>query len=179
MNQKSESMTHSSKISASESPTLLKLYQRSCQLHRKPMERIGEGVRSKQNELIRKHHEAKSNIENVAGVGGGITLWPAMDSMRLTQGEGITLAISSAFIIGICVVLFKHLHSGSRTPPFIKPKSTIPIIISLDPIISTLQLYSLKMREFNSENLLQLESKETLSQSLKLWHREFQILYVS
>ncbi len=48
-------------------------------------------------ELDKLHQKAKSNVGDLAG--GGVSLWPEMDNMRLSQGELWRL-------MTLCCVLF-------------------------------------------------------------------------
>lgn len=60
----------------------------------------GKKVQELREELDRRHHQAKSNLKDgaSAGAGGGVSLWPAMDDMRLSKEEVWKLA-------GLCVLL--------------------------------------------------------------------------
>ena len=78
------------------SPTLAQLQSRS----ERQSERKTGFVYSAQKELQRKHHDAKSKVHGVSGLGGGVSLWPAMDDMRLTSGEVNWLL----FVCGLLVV---------------------------------------------------------------------------
>ena len=67
-------------------------------------------VQSTQKDLIRKHQEAKSRVNYVSGVGGGVSLWPAMDDMRLSCNEVIVLLVSSLSLMLITGAIFLFLH---------------------------------------------------------------------
>ena len=69
-----------------------------------------ESVQSTQKELIRKHQEAKSRVNYVSGVGGGVSLWPAMDDMRLSCNEMIMLLVSSLSLMLISGGIFLFVH---------------------------------------------------------------------
>ena len=102
---------HSSKRDPIHSPTLSKL--------RGGAEREAVGVESKiaakQRELTRKHQEAKSNIENCPGLGGGVTLWPTMNDMRLSKRETIHLVFLSTFLTIGCIAVFYSLHGEAES----------------------------------------------------------------
>ena len=65
-----------------------------------------------QRELMKKHHEAKSRVHSVSGVGGGVSLWPAMDDMRLTRREANWLVISCGLLILGTMSVFLACHGG-------------------------------------------------------------------
>ena len=91
------------------SPTLVQLQRESEASAKK--ERPGKSsVLARQRELERLHHEAKSRLEGVGGVGGGVSLWPAMDDMRLSMRDAVTLAFLCLFLTLSTAVMFLLLH---------------------------------------------------------------------
>ena len=69
-----------------------------------------KSVKATQLELMKKHQEAKSKVNSVAGTGGGISMWPAMDDMRLSLKEVIELIVRSLILIVLSVTVFVYLH---------------------------------------------------------------------
>ncbi|XP_078697497.1 uncharacterized protein LOC144925390 [Branchiostoma floridae x Branchiostoma belcheri] len=66
-------------------------------------------LKTKQRLLQQKHHAAKSNARSLC-VGGGVSLWPQMDNMRLTRRETVAL---TAWCVGLVVAvqaIFSYLH---------------------------------------------------------------------
>ncbi len=76
----------------------------------------GKKVQELREELDRRHHQAKSNHlkDGVAGAGGGVSLWPAMDDMRLSREEMWKLAgLCVALVIGTWAIF--HFYHGEKT----------------------------------------------------------------
>lgn len=99
-----------------ESPTLAQLRKRtedSCEEGRPP----SGVVYATQRVLERKHHEAKSRLEGVSGVGGGVSMWPAMDDMRLSRSDALQLACLSLVLVGTTGLVFWMYHGQSASPP--------------------------------------------------------------
>lgn len=69
-------------------------------------------VYAAQRELMKKHHEAKSRVHSVSGVGGGVSMWPAMDDMRLTRREANWLVVSCGVLIIGTMSVFLACHGG-------------------------------------------------------------------
>ena len=108
---------HSSKLEPIHSPTLSKLREGDTEDTQGVMPKRGDSkITAKQRELVRKHQEAKSNLEKCPGIGGGVTMWPAMDDMRLSKRETLRLLMLSAFIIVGCTVVFFYLHGMHDGP---------------------------------------------------------------
>ena len=103
---------HSSKAAPQlHSPTLMRLRSSSaaepCDTKRRgKATKLDSNIEAKQRVLTSKHLSAKSG----PGVGGGITMWPGMDDMRLSQRETLQLtAVALCLIVGnLC--LFMYLH---------------------------------------------------------------------
>jgi hypothetical protein len=146
---------HSSKRDPIHSPTLSKL--------RGGAEREAVGVESKiaakQRELTRKHQEAKSNIENCPGLGGGVTLWPTMNDMRLSKRETIHLVFLSTFLTIGCIAVFYSLHGS---------------------LMKRLDNSFHQLVNFHLQNALVLDGTEDMFRtSLKQWHKSFHLLIIS
>ena len=98
------------------SPTLVQLQRESAK-----KERPARGsVMARQRELERLHHEAKSRLEGVGGIGGGVSLWPAMDDMRLSRSDAVQLAfLCLSLILSTTAVFFMCHGTGSRGSPLL------------------------------------------------------------
>ena len=78
---------------------------------RRGLKEGGRKVQELREELDRRHQQAKSNLKG--GAGGGISLWPAMDDMRLSKEEVWKL-------LGLCVLLVActcaafHMYHGEE-----------------------------------------------------------------
>ena len=68
-------------------------------------------VSAVQRELEKKHHAAKSKVEGVGGLGGGVSLWPAMDDMRLSKEDTKWLAGVCLILVAATVAVFLTCHS--------------------------------------------------------------------
>ncbi|XP_072452083.1 uncharacterized protein [Chiloscyllium punctatum] len=115
------------------------------------MLRMTPGLQQKQKILQEKHLKAKSSLDKIP-VGGGISLWPDMDDMRLTKREVLVLAISSLLLIFAVVTLFEYLHG---------------------PLLLHLNYYSGRVRTFHGQHPIARNSEVALNQSLIRWHKDF------
>ncbi|XP_051876124.1 uncharacterized protein LOC127572668 [Pristis pectinata] len=115
------------------------------------MLRMTPGLQQKQKLLQEKHLKAKSSVDKIP-IGGGISLWPEMDNMRLTRGEVIGLAITSFLLSAAVFVMFEYLHG---------------------PSLLHLNLYSGRVRAFHRDHPLSSSSELALNQSLIRWHKDF------
>ena len=94
------------------SPTLVQLQSRS-----KESRGSGGLVYTAQRELEKKHHHAKSRVHaGVSGIGGGVSLWPAMDDMRLSSSEvNWLVVVCGVLVIGTMSVFLachgKYIHA--------------------------------------------------------------------
>ena len=88
------------------SPTLAQLQSRS----ERQSERKAGFVYAAQKELQKKHHDAKSKVHGVSGIGGGVSLWPAMDDMRLSRGEVNLLMVVCGVLIVATMSVFLACH---------------------------------------------------------------------
>ncbi|GCB74205.1 hypothetical protein scyTo_0003293 [Scyliorhinus torazame] len=112
------------------------------------------GLQQKQRLLQEKHLKAKSLVDKIP-VGGGISLWPEMDDMRLTKREVLVLIISSLLLIFAVVTLFEYLHG---------------------PLLLHLNYYSGRVRTFHGYHPITCNSEVALNQSLIRWHKDFRKL---
>ncbi|XP_069755747.1 uncharacterized protein [Narcine bancroftii] len=118
------------------------------------MLRMTPGLQQKRKVLQEKHLKAKSFAGKIA-IGGGISLWPEMDNMRLTKGEVIGLAITS-LLLGLTVfIIFEYLHGT---------------------LLSHLNLFCERVRAFHRNHPILSSSELALNQSLIRWHKDFRKL---
>ena len=73
---------------------------------------LGRLLKDKQSLLVRKHESARQRVDSM-NVGGGVSLWPEMESMRLTDEEVIHLAGVCVALIAFVITLFYFLHGIS------------------------------------------------------------------
>ncbi|XP_038661519.1 uncharacterized protein LOC119970645 isoform X1 [Scyliorhinus canicula] len=118
------------------------------------MLRMTPGLQQKQRLLQEKHLKAKSLVDKIP-VGGGVSLWPEMDDMRLTKREVLVLIISSLVLIFAVVTLFEYLHG---------------------PLLLHLNYYSGRVRTFHGYHPITSNSEVALNQSLIRWHKDFRKL---
>ncbi|XP_071794243.1 uncharacterized protein [Asterias amurensis] len=105
----------------------------------------------KQKILERKHHEAKSRAHTL-GIGGGISLWPQMENMRLTQREVAALTgVSAALVVGV-VFLFHYLHGA---------------------VLDGLRSYNRQLTSFPQRNRIDPTGQEKFDKSVLAWHMAF------
>lgn len=106
-----------------ESPTLAQLKNMSGGSSQEENPTRGT-VYARQRALEKLHHEAKSRLEGVGGVGGGVSLWPAMDDMRLSRGDAVQLACLSLILTVATGILFLIFH-GRIVPrlPYTRAKN--------------------------------------------------------
>ncbi|PIK52587.1 hypothetical protein BSL78_10529 [Apostichopus japonicus] len=94
---KSDKFLHKSQLVESDvSPVLQKLKQTPGRTYQT------------QQILMRKHQKAKSNAEKC--VGGGISLWPGMDNMRLTPSDLWSLVANVVTLFVLTLGAFSFLH---------------------------------------------------------------------
>ena len=92
------------------SPTLTQLQSKSDNEHN----RKSGYVYAAQRELLKKHHEAKSRVHGMSGIGGGVSLWPAMDDMRLSRREVNWLVVVCGILVVGTVSIFLACHGEYR-----------------------------------------------------------------
>lgn len=64
--------------------------------------------------LLHKHQEAKNRVDSL-NVGGGISIWPDMNDMRLTNRD-VALLISAGLLLCLATIfLFDVLHGTAST----------------------------------------------------------------
>lgn len=70
----------------------------------------GRMVQEAQRVLIQKHNEAKSKLEGVSGIGGGVSIWPAMDDMRLSREDALQLVKLCLCLVMVTAAIFYCCH---------------------------------------------------------------------
>lgn len=99
---------------AKESPTLIHLKKTNEASVQREHQAKGS-VYSKQRALERLHHEAKSRVEGVNGVAGGVSLWPAMDDMRLSKSDSMQLLCLCLVLMAATGTVFMTYHSRTKS----------------------------------------------------------------
>lgn len=89
-----------------DSPMLAQLKDACAEMKRPAM----GAVYAAQRELVRKHYEAKSRIDGISGIGGGVSMWPAMDDMRLSRGDTLKLFVICVGLLAATVAVFYSFH---------------------------------------------------------------------
>ena len=107
------SMTADLQYNAKESPTLAQLKVASGS----STQEARGSVYARQRTLERLHHDAKSRLAGVSGVGGGVSLWPAMDDMRLSRSDTVQLSCVSLVLMAATGILFMMYHGTRSTIP--------------------------------------------------------------
>ena len=97
---------------ARHSPTLAMLNRATGESASKGERFPGGNVLATQRALQAKHHEAKSRLDGVRGIGGGVSLWPAMDDMRLSQSDAVQLACLSLILASLTGGVFWAYHGN-------------------------------------------------------------------
>ena len=151
---------HSSKVAPQlHSPTLMRLRSGSSvdpsdTGRRGKATKLHSKIEAKQRVLTSKHQSARSG----PGVGGGITMWPGMDDMRLSQTETLQLTAAALCLVVGSMCLFMYLHG---------------------PLLSQLEQYSVELLSFPAAHPLIVDQTEYIFvQSLQDWHRSFYRLLV-
>ena len=91
---------------AKESPTLTQLRMPSGG----STQEAKGSVYARQRTLEKLHHDAKSRLESMSGVCGGVSLWPAMDDMRLSRSDAVQLSCLSLSLMAATGILFAMYH---------------------------------------------------------------------
>lgn len=91
-------------------PTLIQLQKKNEVSVKKEQSVRGSTVFERQRILERLHHEAKSRVDGVGGVSGGVSLWPSMDDMRLSRNDAIHLICLCLFLMIVTCAVFIMYH---------------------------------------------------------------------
>ncbi|XP_066567541.1 uncharacterized protein LOC136755075 [Amia ocellicauda] len=111
----------------------------------------GPSLQEKQQVLQQKHQKAKASLDKLA-VGGGVSLWPEMDNMRLTKAEGCVLFISCVLMSFAVFIVFRYLHG---------------------PLLMSLHHYTEKVTDFSEKHPVQSSSQSVLNGTVLAWHTDF------
>ncbi|KAG7481171.1 hypothetical protein MATL_G00063790 [Megalops atlanticus] len=111
----------------------------------------GPSLQERQRLLQEKHQRAKESLDRLA-VGGGVSLWPEMDSMRLTAMEGLFLGLTCvAVAIGVFLI-FRYLHGS---------------------LLLNVHHYTVEVGSFSSAHPVIRSSQSVLNHTLLAWHVHF------
>ena len=69
-------------------------------------------MREKRHVLVDKRDETRRNADTL-NIGGGISLWPDMEDMRLTRAEFIKLCLLSVLLVVFTCIIFETIHGKS------------------------------------------------------------------
>lgn len=69
----------------------------------------GRMLKEKQSLLVRKHEETRRKVDSL-NIGGGVSMWPEMDSMRMSTDEIYRLSGFCAILVLLVVAIFTFLH---------------------------------------------------------------------
>ncbi|XP_072037515.1 uncharacterized protein [Amphiura filiformis] len=105
----------------------------------------------KQKILEQKFHAAKSKVSS-ANVGGGISVWPEMEDMRLTSKEVWGLVL-------ICIGLTVGVYVGFQ--------------IIHGALMLRLDHYNLLLKSFSSNHEIDSRNQDSFNTSVLHWHMEF------
>ncbi|CAH1795945.1 unnamed protein product [Owenia fusiformis] len=109
-------------------------------------------LRETQQILTEKHQEAKNQADKL-NIGGGVSLWPGMENMRLTKRETAQLIVACVFMLTAVLALFQFLHGTT---------------------LKNLQYYCVELDEFPLRHPIQLHNGQDVFVSTVLnWHAGF------
>ncbi|KAK6494750.1 hypothetical protein HHUSO_G1371 [Huso huso] len=111
----------------------------------------GSSLQEKQRLLQEKHQKAKETLDKLA-VGGGVSLWPEMNNMRLTADEGLVLFVSCVLMTFTVFIIFKYLHG---------------------PLLLSLHHYTDKVRAFSGNHPILSRSESSVNESVMRWHKDY------
>ncbi|XP_018614625.1 uncharacterized protein LOC108938520 [Scleropages formosus] len=111
----------------------------------------GPSLQERQKLLQEKHQRAKESVDSLA-VGGGVSLWPEMNSMRLSAKEGMVLSFSCMAVTLSASLLFRYLHGS---------------------LLHSIQLYTATVDRFSAAHPVMRCSQSALNSTLFAWHTHF------
>ncbi|XP_048861396.1 uncharacterized protein LOC125728538 isoform X1 [Brienomyrus brachyistius] len=111
----------------------------------------GPSLQERQKLLQQKHQRAKESVDRLA-VGGGVSLWPEMDSMRLSAEEGVVLGLLCVVVTFATCYLFKYLHGS---------------------LLHSMRRYTATVDGFPAAHPILRASQAALDHSLLAWHTHF------
>ena len=68
-------------------------------------------VYAMRQKLIQKHYDTKCRV---GGIGGGVSIWPAMDDMRLSRHDAAKVFLSCSLLVISTALLFVFLHGNPK-----------------------------------------------------------------
>lgn len=101
--------------------------------------------------LMQKHHDAKSKAEE-RFVGGGISIWPEMNNMRLTFSDLMTLVANSIILMVLTYGLFTYLHGTT---------------------LYHLNYFIKHLKGFPSRHPLETSDQMIFVESVLRWHKDY------
>ncbi|XP_014675808.1 PREDICTED: uncharacterized protein LOC106815811 [Priapulus caudatus] len=111
-------------------------------------------VRTKREVLLKKHSVARERTDSLC-VGGGVSIWPEMDAMRLTRYEALQLAVGSVSLALVTYKLFFWLHGQA---------------------LASLQHYLSVVRGFHEQHEISTIDDADFSTSVLAWHEDYRKL---
>ncbi|KAJ8262829.1 hypothetical protein COCON_G00152860 [Conger conger] len=108
----------------------------------------GPSLQERQKQLQEKHQQAKESLDRLA-VGGGVSLWPEMDRMRLTVQEGAVLGLGCLTVSFSVFLIFKCLHGS---------------------LLLSVHRYTAAVSGFSAAHPVSHGSQSALNHSLLAWH---------
>ncbi|XP_045215539.2 uncharacterized protein LOC123565825 [Mercenaria mercenaria] len=112
----------------------------------------GRLLKEKQTILVKKHEETRRKVDSL-NVGGGVSMWPEMDSMRMSREEIYRLSGFCLLLVSIVAAVFALLHG-----------STISLLIQ----------FHKRLSQFSSQHALVVHSGQVkLDRSLVDWHTNY------
>lgn len=115
----------------------------------------GHKLQEKKDLLMRKHEQAK-NQNKTSYVGGGVSIWPQMENMRLTGQDSKVLIAAATFTFASVLSSFLVLHGN---------------------LMQYLSTYHAQLNQFHVIHLVDVESgQDRLNESLLEWHTAYRVL---
>ncbi|KAL4227589.1 hypothetical protein ACF0H5_013032 [Mactra antiquata] len=112
----------------------------------------GRLLKEKQSLLVRKHEETRRKVDSL-NIGGGVSIWPEMDSMRLTMKDVKHLILGCVILIAVTVASFLAVHGQT---------------------ISKLLEFYKRLAVFSSNHKICVDNGQSeLDQSLVIWHQDY------
>ncbi|KAK6188498.1 hypothetical protein SNE40_004661 [Patella caerulea] len=112
-------------------------------------------LKEKQQILVEKHNDTKQRCDQI-NIGGGISLWPQMENMRLTEREIIRLLLSCICLVFTLFFIFHKFHGSS---------------------LSSLKSFNQELKRFSLRHTVVIDQDyKTFRNSIMSWHQDFRIL---
>ncbi|KAI0226029.1 hypothetical protein LSAT2_023277 [Lamellibrachia satsuma] len=112
----------------------------------------GTVLKEKQQQLTRMHQDAKSRSDRL-NIGGGVTIWPEMDNMRLSRREILSLILICCGLVVMTTVTFRKIHGK---------------------LLENLVFHYKVVSSFHLQHpLIKQEDNVTFTDSVLKWHTDF------